>query len=137
MQAAILAEARGTNQATMQAVADVVVNRSKEQGKSVCAVMKQRGQFALPQYKKQLALISREQLALLNSKHKTNRKKQSSEQQKDLDLSATIASSTLQKGSKQKNILFFHVKQKKYSWTRKLKLVKQDKYHRYYALNED
>ena len=116
LQRAILAEARGTDKATMQAVADVVVNRAKQQKKSVCNVLKQKNQFAK-----------------LYPIKTTNSKNQSSQTTKDLELSSTIAASALANGSKNKQIMFFHTSKKKYAWTKKLRLVKQDKWHRYYA----
>ena len=119
LQAAILAEARGTNKGTMQAVADVVVNRARMQSKSVCTVLKQPKQFAK-----------------LNYKRLTDRKNKSEKELEDLENSSRIASATLASGSKNKQILFFHTKKKNYAWTRKLKQVKQDKYHRYYAIAE-
>ena len=119
LQAAILAEARGTSKGTMQAVADVVVNRSKQQGKSVCSILKQPKQFAkLYQVKKP------------SSKNRSEKALQ------DLQQSKEIAYNTLHRGSTNKQVLFFHVKGKKYAWTRKLRLVKQDKWHKYYALND-
>ena len=119
LQAAILAEARGTNQATMQNVADVVVNRARLQDKSVCSILKQPKQFAK-----------------FNHSRLTDRKNKSEKELEDLENSSRIASATLATGSKNKQILFFHTKKKNYAWTRKLKQVKQDKYHRYYALSE-
>lgn len=119
LQAAILAEARGTNQATMQNVADVVVNRARIQSKSVCSVLKQPKQFAK-----------------FNHRRLTDRKNKSEKELEDLENSSRIASATLAAGSKNKQILFFHTKKKNYAWTRKLKQVKQDKYHRYYAVAE-
>ena len=119
LQAAILAEARGTSKGTMQAVADVVVNRSKQQGKSVCSILKQPKQFAK-----------------LYQVKKASSKNQSEKALQDLQQSKEIAYNTLHRGSTNKQVLFFHVKGKKYAWTRKLRLVKQDKWHRYYALNE-
>ena len=100
----------------MQAVADVVVNRAKQQKKSVCNVLKQKNQFA--------------KLYRIKT---TNSKNQSSQTTKDLELSSTIAASALANGSKNKQIMFFHTSKKKYAWTKKLRLVKQDKWHRYYA----
>lgn len=119
LQAAILAEARGTSKGTMQAVADVVVNRSKQQGKSVCSILKQPKQFAK-----------------LHQVKKASSKNQSEKVKQDLKQSKEIAYNTLHRGSTNKQVLFFHVNGKKYAWTRKLRLVKQDKWHRYYALND-
>lgn len=119
LQAAILAEARGTSKGTMQAVADVVVNRSKQQGKSVCSILKQPKQFAK-----------------LYQGKKASSKNQSEKALQDLQQSKEIAYNTLHRGSTNKQVLFFHVKGKKYAWTRKLRLVKQDKWHKYYALND-
>ena len=119
LQAAILAEARGTNQATMQNVADVVVNRARMQSKSVCSILKQPKQFAK-----------------LYQVKKASSKNQSKKALQDLQQSKEIAYNTLHRGSTNKQVLFFHVRGKKYAWTRKLRLVKQDKWHRYYALND-
>lgn len=119
LQRAILAEARGTDKATMQAVADVIVNRARKQKTSVCKVVKQPGQFAK-----------------FNHRRLTDRKNKSKKELQDLENSSRIASATLAAGSKNKQILFFHTKKRTYAWTRKLKLVKQDKYHRYYAVAE-
>lgn len=119
LQSAILAEARGTSKGTMQAVADVVVNRSKQQGKSVCSILKQPKQFAK-----------------LYQVKKASSKNQSKKALQDLQQSKEIAYNTLHRGSTNKQVLFFHVKGKKYAWTRKLRLVKQDKWHKYYALND-
>ena len=125
LQAVILAEARGTDRRTMQAVADVVVNRARKQKTSVCKVVKQPGQFA--NIKKIYAKLG----AGRNKQTQKDRNKD-----KDLKLSATIASETLSKGSTNKNLMFFHTKKRTYSWTRKLKLIKQDNHHKYFAYNE-
>lgn len=119
LQAAILAEARGTSKGTMQAVADVVVNRSKQQGKSVCSILKQPKQFAK-----------------LHQGKKPSSKNQSEKALQDLQQSKEIAYNTLHRGSTNKQVLFFHVKGKKYAWTKKLRLVKQDRWHKYYTLND-
>lgn len=125
LQAVVLAEARGTDRRTMQAVADVVVNRARKQKTSVCKVVKQPGQFAN---------IKKIYAKLEAGKNKQSQKDKNKD--RDLKLSATIASKTLNEGSTNKNLMFFHTKKRTYAWTRKLKLVKQDKYHRYYAVAE-
>ena len=125
LQAVVLAEARGTDRRTMQAVADVVVYRARKQKSSVCKVVKQPKQFAN---------IKKIYARLEASKNKQTQKDRNKD--KDLKLSATIASETLSKGSTNKNLMFFHTKKRTYAWTRKLKLIKQDNHHKYFAYNE-
>lgn len=116
-------EIRSGDEKAMQNVADVVYNRTQHDKfpDGVCAVVKQYRQFSYRNSwnKNKNWSYTYENLTEL--------------EQKKLDTIKQIADNTLRFGSKNQQILWYHtVELKKPSWTKGLKVAKQDNWHVFY-----
>lgn len=111
------------NQQAMQNVMDVIYNRAQHDKfpDGVCGVVKQYRQFSYRNSwnKNKNWSYTYENLTEL--------------EQNKLDTIKQIADNTLRFGSKNQHVLWYHtVELKKPSWTKNLKVAKQDKWHIFY-----